>query len=67
MLAKMRNPCGSEGYKGKWSDKDPNWTAAMKAQVNLVQADDGIFWMPYENMLKYFSKVDVGYTDAVKS
>lgn len=36
MLAKMRNPWGSEGYKGKWSDKDPNWTAAMKAQVNLV-------------------------------
>ena len=67
MLAKMRNPWGSEGYKGKWSDKDPNWTAAMKAQVNLVDANDGIFWMPYENMLSYFSKVDVGYTDAVKS
>lgn len=30
-LVKMRNPWGSEKYHGDWSDKDPRWTAALKA------------------------------------
>lgn len=31
-LLKMRNPWGSEGYSGPWSDKDhARWTVEMKA------------------------------------
>ena len=48
-IAKLRNPWNSERYVGKWSDNDPGWTADFKAQVGLSAADDGIFWMPYEN------------------
>lgn len=53
-LAKVRNPWAKESYKGAWRDSDPNWTASMKAAVNLKVADDGIFWMPYENFVKFF-------------
>jgi hypothetical protein len=29
-LIKMRNPWGSEGYNGPWSDKDDRWTDTIK-------------------------------------
>jgi hypothetical protein len=53
-IAKMRNPWSKEGYKGKWSDSDSSWTDDFKKQVDLQVADDGIFWMPYENYKNFF-------------
>lgn len=44
-LIKMRNPWGKETWKGDWSDSSSKWTAATKAQVNLVVANDGIFYI----------------------
>lgn len=29
-LVKMRNPWGTEGYNGTWSDKDSRWTTALR-------------------------------------
>ena len=55
-IAKLRNPWATEMYKGPWNDKDPNWTDEWKKQVNLVQANDGVFWMPFEVYLaKYYN------------
>jgi hypothetical protein len=28
-LVKIRNPWGSEGYNGAWSDSDPVWTDSL--------------------------------------
>lgn len=54
-LAKLRNPWGAESYHGKWSDKDfDSWTREWRKQVNLKRADDGIFYMPYDNFLNYY-------------
>ena len=62
VIAKLRNPWSSERYIGKWNDDDDeSWTDEWKEQVNLVDRNDGIFWMPYENFLKFFRFLDVAY------
>lgn len=53
-LAKMRNPWGSESYHGQWSDNDASWTREWRKQVGLVKANDGVFYMPYDNFLNYY-------------
>jgi len=58
-IVKMRNPWSSEDYKGPWSDNDPNWTEAWKEQVNLVTANDGIFWMEWDTFMSAFATTDV--------
>ena len=62
-LAKMRNPWNQEHYKGPWRDSDPKWTAAMKKEVNLQKANDGIFWMNYDDYIKYFYNTGVAMYD----
>ena len=54
-LIKMRNPWGSEGYNGPWSDKDhARWTDQLKAEVGHTHADDGIFLLPVDIFYKAF-------------
>lgn len=65
-IAKMRNPWSKEGYNGKWSDKDSSWTDDWKKQVNLKVADDGVFWMPYENYQTYFDSTSVAFYQSYK-
>jgi hypothetical protein len=65
-IAKVRNPWGSEKYSGPFSDDDDSWTKEWSDQVDLKVADDGIFWMPYKNFLKFFRKADVAYTGNYK-
>ena len=49
-LVKMRNPWGSEGYSGPWSDGSSEWTDELKAEVDLVQdTRDGFFWIDIGN------------------
>lgn len=60
-IAKMRNPWSREKYIGKWNDDDPVWTEKWKKQVDLQNRNDGHFWMPYSNFLKFFRFIDVAY------
>ena len=62
-LAKLRNPWSSESYHGPWSDSDSRWTAAWKEQVNLVVADDGIFFMDYDEYLSIYKNINVAFTN----
>ena len=66
-IAKVRNPWGKEKYTGKFSDKDSSWTPEWKKQVGYVDADDGAFWMPYKNFIKFFSYTNVAYTQDYKT
>lgn len=50
-LAKIRNPWGSESYTGAWSDKDDVWTPALQKQTGHKTADDGVFYMPFKQMI----------------
>jgi hypothetical protein len=61
-LAQVRNPWGSENYKGPWSDKSSLWTAAFKAEVGWTDADDGKFFLPYESYYNQFSDTTMAFT-----
>jgi len=58
-LVKLRNPWGQGEWKGAWSDNSSTWTPELRKQLNVEKADDGIFYMQYEEMLKYFSDIQI--------
>jgi len=48
-LIKVRNPWGSERYRGVWSDKDTSkWTPEAKKALNHENANDGSFFIPLD-------------------
>ena len=56
---RMWNPYGGTEWHGAWGDQDSiHWTDEMKAAVGKVDAEDGIFWMCLEDMMKYFHYFD---------
>ena len=59
----MRNPWGSERYTGPWSDDDSRWTDALKEEVGLVEANDGIFWMELAGFQYAMSSLEVAMVD----
>ena len=58
-LVKLRNPWGRFEWKGAWGDDDPKWTERMKKKLNLVKADDGVFWMDFIDFTSNFEEVYV--------
>lgn len=58
-LIKLRNPHGSRGieWKGDWSDQSFKWTEETKKEVNLEIAEDGIFFMSFDDFLYEFKCV----------
>jgi len=54
-LIKMRNPPGDhEEWKGDWSDKSPLWTKRLKHKLQMVDADDNMFWMSFDDFCNVF-------------
>jgi len=54
-LVKIRNPYGLKEWIGDWSDKDTkNWTPELRQQVGSVDAEDGVFFIKYEDYLDFF-------------
>ena len=68
-LVKIRNPWGSERYKGAWSDQDTKaWTAdALKALGHTKNTRDGTFYMPIKNYKTLFYNTIVGYYQDFKT
>jgi len=60
-LVKLRNPWGRGEWKGEWSDNSPLWTPQLKAQLQVTNEDDGIFYMSWDHFQKYFNDFDVCY------
>ena len=58
-VVKLRNPYGEHEYNGRWGDYSKVWTKELKIICDFKQKEDGIFHMPYEDMLKYFSVIDI--------
>ena len=53
----MRNPWGNFEWQGDWGDKSDCWTPELKLQLDLKEdADDGLFWMSFDDMKKYFGR-----------
>lgn len=59
-IVKLRNPWGSGEWKGKWSDEDENWNEDLKQELGFTGLnEDGIFFMPWEEFLKFYSDVQI--------
>ena len=56
-LIKVRNPWGKGEFEsGNWDDDGPGWVQypQVKAALNPVVCDDGIFWVDKDEFFKYF-------------
>lgn len=58
-LLKLRNPWGHFSWKGDWSDDSLLWTRELKAMLMPRGADEGVFWMCFKDVVKYFDSIDV--------
>ena len=56
---KVRNPWGSESYKGDFSDKSKAWTDDLRKQAGNVVKDDGEFFIPLEDFMTSFSETSL--------
>ena len=60
-LMQVRNPWGKREWQGDWSDRSPLWTDHCKRQVDFKNAEDGCFWISYEDYIKFFYITTICY------
>lgn len=59
-LFQLKNPWSHIRWKGKYSEYDvTNWTSELKTALNYdpkmaCNVDNGIFWIDYESLMKFF-------------
>ena len=58
-ICKLRNPWGQFEWNGDWGDTSDLWTEELKEQLNVVEENDGCFWMDIKDMKQYFSRVQI--------
>mmetsp|Transcript_3288 Transcript_3288/g.5458 ORF Transcript_3288/g.5458 Transcript_3288/m.5458 type:complete len:180 (+) Transcript_3288:682-1221(+) len=59
-LVKLRNPWGKFEWNGDWSDHSKLWTPELKRELNVKSdANDGTFWMSFEDFTEFFSRVQL--------
>jgi len=57
-LCRLRNPWGHYSWNGEWSDKSDIWTQELR-QLLGTQNEDGVFWISFPDVLKYFDSIDI--------
>ena len=60
-LLKLRNPYGQVEWEGDWSDESDKWTPELRAELNVVIANDGIFYIAFHDYLKHFRCTSINY------
>eukprot|EP00668_Euglena_longa_P003275 GGOE01003830.1.p1 GENE.GGOE01003830.1~~GGOE01003830.1.p1 ORF type:complete len:838 (-),score=157.55 GGOE01003830.1:459-2972(-) len=58
-LIKLRNPWGHAEWKGDWGPASNRWIPAMRERLAYPEAQDGTFWMAFDDFIKHFAAVDV--------
>jgi calpain-15 len=48
----LRNPWKEGEWNGRFSDSSDDWTPQLKKDLGWSDANDGIFWMTFEDMIK---------------
>ncbi|XP_061700763.1 calpain-3 isoform X1 [Syngnathoides biaculeatus] len=61
-LVRLRNPWGQVEWNGPWSDNSKEWVGLSKAEKEKLQhqsAEDGEFWMSFEDFKKNYTKIEI--------
>uniref|UniRef100_A0A3Q3IB39 Calpain-3 n=1 Tax=Monopterus albus TaxID=43700 RepID=A0A3Q3IB39_MONAL len=61
-LVRLRNPWGQVEWNGPWSDNSKEWATLPKAEKEKLQhqsAEDGEFWMSFEDFKKNYTKLEI--------
>lgn len=58
-LLKLRNPWGHYSWKGDWSDDSELWTDELRNDLMPHGASEGVFWISFEDVLRYFDCIDI--------
>jgi|TARA_B110000008_G_C16977192_1_gene566353 hypothetical protein len=58
-LLKIRNPWGKKEWRGEFSSTSASWTKRLGDELSRTRANDGEFWISYNDFLVHFSSVDV--------
>lgn len=61
-MIRCRNPWGGSDWKGAWSNGSPEWkkvSDSEKKELGLTFADNGEFWMSFEDFCRYFTSIDI--------
>ncbi|KAF2895241.1 hypothetical protein ILUMI_10932, partial [Ignelater luminosus] len=58
-LIKLREPCGLKTWTGDWSNNSHRWTPSLKKQLLANDTRKGVFWIGFQDILKYFFAVGV--------
>ncbi|CAG0891864.1 unnamed protein product [Darwinula stevensoni] len=58
-LLRMRNPWGHSSWRGDWSDRSSRWTANLREMYMAHGAGEGVFWIPFKDVLRYFDCIDI--------
>ena len=60
-MLKLRNPYGEVEWEGDWSDESDKWTPELREELNVVIANDGIFYIAFHDYLKHFRCTSINY------
>ncbi|KAI9746078.1 MAG: hypothetical protein M1818_000759 [Claussenomyces sp. TS43310] len=56
-LLMVRNPWGESEWNGPWSDGSAQWTAQSIKDLGHTFGDDGVFWIPYKDLLRKYEVI----------
>lgn len=66
-IVKLRNPHGKTEWSGLFGDHSWAWTQEAREIAELVDEDDGAFWMHINDFLSYFEVLAVCHTAPAKN
>lgn len=70
-LLYIKNPWGCIRWKGRYSHNDyETWTKELQKKLNYslekaISKDDGCFWIPWKDVIKYFSHIYICWNSVI--